>query len=100
MLVSMIKLNMRQIYSELGLKSISQFRQETVSKGKQSANNYIGKVASRGDRMMAIQSKQDVFPQFAREDTRTKELGLKMDIVPKQLVKMQIVKRPSIDVRV
>lgn len=100
MQVDLIRLNMSQIYSEMGLKSFREFGSENKSKGKQSAINYVGKVASTGNRMASIQSNANVVPQLAKEETRTKELGLKMDIVPKQLVKMSIVKGSSIDVRV
>ena len=100
MQVDKIRLNMLQIYSELGLKTFREFSRENVYKGKQSATNYAGKVSSTRNRMAAIQSNEDVIPQLAKEETRTKELGVKMDIAPKTLVKMQIVKGASIDVRV
>jgi len=98
MQVNMIKLNMSAIYSELGLKNFSEFGRENVQKAKQSANNYIGKIASNGDRMAAIQSNKNIIPQIAQEETRAKDPGITMDIVPKQLVKMQIIKRSSIDI--
>lgn len=98
MQVNMIKLNMSAIYSELGLKSFSEFGRENVRKAKRSATNYTGKVASTGDKMAAIQSNKNIIPELAKEETRIKEPGLRIDIVPKQLVKMQVVKRSSIDI--
>jgi hypothetical protein len=99
MQVDKIRLNMAQIYSELGLKSVVQLSSEARDAGKKQALNYTAKKSSQGDQLAKIDKNKNYIPQIALQETRAPQYELTMDVVPKTRVHMQIYKGSVIDVR-
>ena len=89
---------MNRIYSEIGLKPALEPGIEGAHKGLSSASSYAGKTAGQGNEMAAIHRNRNYFPEHAKSVSRTKEPGLRMNVVPKTRVSMQIVETGRVDI--
>lgn len=96
--VNKIRLNMTEIYKEIGLKSVIDIGFDARDRGKKQALEYIGEKSREGDELAHIERKTNPIPNIALRKTRAPQYGLTMDVVPKTRVRMQIYRASVIDV--
>jgi len=78
-----------QCFSEAGRKSVFELGREYARLGREAALKAIGRIAEEGRRMAAIERKENVIPQLARERT-TRDAAFNIAFIPTSRPEIQV----------